>query len=464
MVAVQQSFNPLSSATDLFVSDIHGENRTFSRILRNANPAARLHMVGDIYDRGPEPDLAMDELAAWPALDVQWGNHDMLWMGASLGQRGCVANVVRICARYGNLSVLTDTYGIDLTPLVEFAFDAYADDPCVSFGCKGSPDLTPEKLEESRKVQKAMAYIQFKVEAQTIAENPSFGLEKRNLLDHIDYEAGTIELDGQIYEVTDKIFPTIDPADPYRMTPDEERVMAYLVDAFVGCERLQRHIALFLEHGSLYTISGNNLLFHACVPLNPDGTLKQVEIFGQTLAGRALYDAVDGWVRDAFAATDPEAKKRGLDSLWYLWLGEGSPLFAKSKMATLEIYLIADKDAQKEVKNSFYSLLDDEQAMGRIFEAFDLDPAQSRIVCGHVPVKVAKGEDPVRCGGHVLIIDGGMSRAYQSTSGIGGFVLASCPEGEFLGSIEPFALEPYASMPFDENDMSLHVEWRKLEF
>ena len=272
-----------------------------------------------------------------------------------------------------------------------------------------------------------------------------------------------MELDGQVYELKDKVFPTIDPADPYRMTPDEERVMDYLVNAFIGCERLQQHIALFLERGSMYKICGDALLFHACVPLNPDGTLKEATFFGQTYAGRALYDAVDGYVRDAFAATDPEARKRGLDFLWYLWLGVGSPLFAKSKMATFEIYLIADKATQKEEKNSFYKLLDDKQAMGTIMRDFGMDPASSYIVCGHTPVKVKDGADPVTCDGHVFVIDGGMSRAYQPNSGIGGFVLARTDDGLELGYIEPFALEPYASQPVDENDMTLHVmEWRTI--
>ena len=239
--------------------------------------------------------------------------------------------------------------------------------------------------------------------------------------------------------------------------------MDYLVQAFVGCERLQRHIALFLERGSMYKICNDTLLLHACVPLNPDGTLMATTIFGRTLAGRALYDAVDQYVRDAFAATDAADRKRGMDSIWYLWLGVGSPLFAKSKMATLEIYLIADKAAQKEEKNSFYKLLEDEAAMATIFRDFDMDPACSRIVCGHTPVKVKDGEDPVKCGGRVLIIDGGMSRAYQGNSGVGGFVLARTEDGLALGTIEPFALEPYASMPVDENDESLHVlAWRQL--
>ena len=416
----------------------------------------RLHMVGDIYDRGPCPDLVMDELLTWQNMDIQWGNHDMLWMGAALGQPGCVCNAVRICARYGNLSVLEDTYGIDLEPLKSFARTAYAEDPCAAFGLKGSPAISDEEKALSAKVQKAMAYIQFKVEAQLIAENPSFGLEKRNLLHRIDYTAGTVELDGVVHELTDKVFPTIDPADPYRLTPEEERVVEQLCAAFTGCERLQRHIALFLEAGSLYTICGDTLLFHACVPLEADGSLKQVEFFGNTYAGRSLFDAVDGYVRAAFQATDPAERKRGLDLLWYLWLGEGSPLFAKSKMATFELYLIADKAARKEVKNSFYSLLEDEQVMNGILEDFGMDPATSRMVCGHVPVKVKNGEDPVKCGGKVTIIDGGMSRAYQPTTGIAGFALAKGPEGVRLATLEPFA----GTQEAIDGNLELGASWR----
>ncbi|MBQ6454086.1 MAG: fructose-bisphosphatase class III [Coriobacteriales bacterium] len=452
---------PLSQAAQVYVSDIHGEHRTFARILAEMNPAARLHMVGDIYDRGPAPDQAMDALAAQDNLDVQWGNHDMLWMAAAAGQPACVATVVRICARYGNLDVLTQTYGMDLSPLVDFAMSTYANDPCVAFGVKGSPDLDEAGLLEARKVQKAMAYIQFKVEHQVIADNPSFKLDHRDLLHHIDYAAGTIELDGTVYPVKDAVFPTIDPADPYRLTPDEARVMDYLVETFLGNKRLQDHIKVFLDKGSMYKIDGDVLLLHACVPLNKDGSLKESTVFDRTLAGRALYDAIDGYVRDAFNATDPAERKRGQDFLWWLWLAPGSPLFAKSKMATLEIYLIADKAAQKEDKNAFYKLLENEDAIAGIFRDFGMDPAKSRMIVGHTPVKVSGGEDPVKCGGHVMIIDGGMSRAYQPNSGIGGFVLVADADGAMqLGSIEPIALEPYKGQP---DDGALHVlEWRAL--
>ncbi len=419
----------------------------------------RLHIVGDIYDRGPYPHIIMDALMEHHSLDIQWGNHDIVWMGASLGQRGCIAHVVRNCARYGNLSILEDAYGINVLPLASFALEAYKDDPCVAFGLKGNPDLPPQELEMNVKIQKAMAIIQFKVEAQLIDENPGFGLEGRKLLDKIDYENGTVMLDGVAYELTDTVFPTVDPADPYRLTPEEEDVMQRLEQAFTGCEKLQRHMRFFLDAGSLYKICNGNLLFHACVPLNADGSLMETEVFGETYKGRALYDVMERYVRAAFDDANPELAKRGRDLLWYMWLGEGSPLFAKSKMATFELYLIAEKEARKEVKNSFYSYLDDERVMGGIFEDFGMDPETSRIVCGHVPVKVKDGEDPVKCGGRVLTIDGGFSKAYQPTTGIAGYTLISNSYGFVLAAHEPLESMRAAVV----NELDIHSSRKVVE-
>ena len=419
----------------------------------------RLHIVGDIYDRGPYPHIIMDALMEHHSLDIQWGNHDIVWMGASLGQRGCIAHVVRNCARYGNLSILEDAYGINVLPLASFALEAYKDDPCVAFGLKGNPDLPPQELEMNVKIQKAMAIIQFKVEAQLIDENPGFGLEDRKLLDKIDYENGTVMLDGIEYELTDTVFPTVDPADPYRLTPEEEDVMQRLEQAFTGCEKLQRHMRFFLDAGSLYKICNGNLLFHACVPLNADGSLMETEVFGETYKGRALYDVMERYVRAAFDDANPELAKRGRDLLWYMWLGEGSPLFAKSKMATFELYLIAEKEARKEVKNSFYSYLDDERVMGGIFEDFGMDPETSRIVCGHVPVKVKDGEDPVKCGGRVLTIDGGFSKAYQPTTGIAGYTLISNSYGFVLAAHEPLESMRAAVV----NELDIHSSRKVVE-
>ena len=400
---------------------------------------SRLHLVGDIYDRGPAPQRIMDMLMEYPSVDIEWGNHDIVWMGAALGQEGCIAHVVRNCARYGNLSILEEAYGINLRPLAEFAMDAYADDPCAAFGLKGNPGLSPEETELNVKIQKAMAIIQFKVEARLIDEYPSFGLEDRKLLGKIDREAGTVVVDGIEYALTDTVFPTVDPADPYRMTAGERAAMDSLVRAFTECEKLQRHMRFLLEEGSLYRISGNTLMFHACVPLNADGSLLETDVFGETYKGRALYDVMERYVRAAFDDADPAMRKRGRDLMWYMWLGQGSPLFAKSKMATFELYLIADKAARKEVKNPYYSLLEDKAVMGGIFEDFGMNPESSRIVCGHTPVKVKDGEDPVKCDGRVVIIDGGFSSAYQPTTGIAGFTLVSGADGVALATHEPLA-------------------------
>ncbi len=419
----------------------------------------RLHIIGDIYDRGPYPHVIMDALMDYHSLDIQWGNHDIVWMGASLGQRGCIAHVVRNCARYGNLSILEDAYGINILPLASFALDAYKDDPCVAFGLKGNPDLPPQELETNVKIQKAMAIIQFKVEGKLIDENPSFGLDDRKLLHRIDYDKGTVVVDGIEYELTDTVFPTVDPADPYRLTPEEEDVMQRLEQAFTGCEKLQAHMRFFLEAGSLYKVYNGNLLLHACVPLNADGSLKEVDVFGETYKGRALYDVMERYVRAGFFDPDSEMRKRGRDLMWYLWLGEGSPLFAKSKMATFELYLIAEKEARKEVKNPFYTLLDDEGVFAGIFEDFGLDPETAHIVCGHVPVKVKDGEDPVKCNGRVLTIDGGFSKAYQPTTGIAGYTLISNSHGFVLAAHEPLE-STYAAVV---NEQDIHSSRRVVE-
>lgn len=398
----------------------------------------RLHIIGDIYDRGPHPDTIIDLLEAHHDVDIQWGNHDVVWMGASLGQWGCIAHVVRNCARYGNLSILEDSYGINLLPLAEFARRTYENDPCVAFGLKGNPDLTERELLMNVRIQKAMAIIQFKVEAELIDKYPSFNLKDRKLLDKIDYERGVVTLDGTEYELTDKVFPTVDPDNPYALTPEEENVMRRLEQAFIGSEKLQRHMRYLLKVGSLYKIFNNNLMFHACVPLNDDGSLMEVDIFGEKYKGRALYDVLETKVRDAFTSFDKDLREKGRDLLWYMWLGQGSPLFAKSKMATFELYLIADKAARKEEKNAFYKLMNDESVIDNIFRDFSMDPECSHMVCGHVPVKVKEGEDPVRCNGKVFTIDGGFSKAYQPTTGIAGYTLISNSYGFVLAAHEPF--------------------------
>lgn len=418
-----------------------------------------LHVIGDVYDRGPAAELIMDELLAFPSVDIQWGNHDIVWMGASLGQRGCIAHVVRNCARYGNLDILENAYGMDISTLKDFALAAYADDPCVAFGLKGNPGLSDEDLALNIKIQKAMAILQFKVEAALIDEYPCFALEDRKLLDKIDFQRNTVVVDNIEYALTDTVFPTVDPESPFALTDAEEKVMESLQNAFVNCEKLQRHIALFRDKGTLYKVCNGNLLLHACVPLNADGTLKEANIYGEICKGRRLYEVCDGYVKAAFGSDDAQLRKRGRDLMWWMWLGEASPLFAKSKMATFELYFIAEKEARKEVKNPFYSLLGDAEVLERVCTDFGLDPATAHIICGHVPVKVKDGEDPIKCGGHVLTIDGGFSSAYQKTTGIAGFTLISSADSFVLASHEPL---PSTKAAIEDN-IDIHSSLRTIE-
>ena len=385
-----------------------------------------LHIVGDIFDIGPGPHIIMDKLMEYHSIDIQWGNHDVLWMGAAAGQRGCIANVIRICARYGNLDILEDAYGINLLPLATFALNVYKDDPCECFQLKADSGHTPGEKLMNIKMHKAISIIQFKVEGQIIKKNPGFKMEKRNLLHHIDYEAGTIELDGKTYELLDKNFPTVDPKKPYALTKEEEDIMERLERAFLNCEKLQRHMRFLLNKGGLYKVYNNNLLYHGCVPLNEDGSLKNVRIYGHSYKGKGLYE-VDG-----------KEKERGKDMMWYIWLSENSPLFGKDKMATFERYFLAEKETHKEKKNPYYCLLENEKVVDRIMDEFGLQNECRHIINGHVPVKTKNGESPIKCGGKVLVIDGGFSRAYQKETGIAGYTLIYNSYGLILAAHEPF--------------------------
>ena len=397
-----------------------------------------LHIVGDIYDRGPGPHIIMEELRKYHSVDIQWGNHDVLWMGAAVGQRGCIANVIRICARYGNLDILEDGYGINLLPLASFSMNTYREDPCECFQLKGEPEYGDSEMLLDIKMHKAMSVIQFKVEGQIIRENPDFHMEDRNLLHHIDFEAGTIEIDGAVYKLKDTNFPTVDPADPYALTAEEEDIMHRLEKAFLNCSKLQKHMRFLLNKGALYKVHNGNLLYHGCVPLNEDGSFKKVKLYGKYYKGRALYEVLESYVRKGFYALDEEEKKRGKDMMWYIWLNENSPLFGKNKMATFERYFLEEKELHKEKKNPYYALLEDEDAVDHIMKAFDLDPAQSHIINGHVPVKTKNGESPVKCDGKVLVIDGGFSKAYQKETGIAGDTLIYNSHGMILAAHDPF--------------------------
>ena len=397
-----------------------------------------LHILGDVYDRGPGPHIIMDMLQKYHSVDIQWGNHDVLWMGAAAGQWGCMANVIRICARYGNMDILEDGYGINLLPLATYAMRVYEGDHCECFKLKGTQRPDRAETEMNQKIHKAISIIQFKVEGQIIARNPQFKLEGRNLLHRINWEEGTINLDGTSYRMLDLNFPTVDPEHPYQLTGEEEEIMERLEKAFLGCEKLQSHMRFLLAKGGLYKVYNKNLLYHGCVPLTEDGELKPVTLYGKTYKGQQLYEAVESYVRKGFFALNPSEKLKGKDVMWYIWLHPDSPLFGKDKMATFERYFLAEKETHVEKKNPYYKLLEKEEVVDRILDGFGLLREGTHIINGHVPVKLKNGESPIKCNGKVLVIDGGFSRAYQKETGIAGYTLIYNSYGLLLVAHEPF--------------------------
>lgn len=377
-----------------------------------------LHIVGDIYDRGPGAHIIMDTLCDYHNVDIQWGNHDLLWMGAYAGNDACMANVARICLRYANLDTLEEGYGINLLPLATFAMETYADTPLEVFNPKIkfiSKYYTNKELRIISQMHKAISVIQWKLEAAIIARNPEYGMEDRNRLHLIDFENGTVRIDGVDYKMKDSDFPTVDPANPYELTEDEQSIIRHMHASFVGSEKLRRHIRCMLHRGSFYLARNNNLLYHASIPLNADGSFKTVTVAGEPFRGKALLDRLDRLVQHACRKGDDEnpLKQYSVDYMWYLWCGPDSPSFDKSRMATFERYLLDDKEPQKEDKGWYYRLSDSESTCRMILEEFGLDPESGHIINGHVPVKIIKGEKPVKAGGKLLVIDGGFSKAYQ---------------------------------------------------
>mgnify|MGYP001404161223 FL=1 len=394
----------------------------------------RLHIVGDIYDRGPSPHLIMDTLIDYHNVDIQWGNHDILWMGAGLGSKACIANVIRICARYGNNDILEDGYGINLLPLAAFAMEKYADDPCEYFKIKTNKN-TPLKAQ----IHKAITVIQMKIEGNVIERNPEFEMEHRNLFRKTDFKKGTVIIDGVEYELRDKNFPTVDVDNPLKLTPEESEIMENLRLAFLRSEKLQRHIRFLFAKGSIYLRCNSNLLYHACIPLTEDGKLKEVNVRGQKVKGREYLDLAEKICREAYFNRANSAKdKLNCDYVWYMWCGKDSPMFGKDSMKTFERYFIEDKTTHTEKKNHYYNFYNEEATCDMILEEFDLNPKISHIVNGHVPVKVKKGESPIKANGKLYIIDGGFSRAYQPETGIAGYTLIYNSYGLKLVSHAPF--------------------------
>ena len=396
----------------------------------------RLHVIGDIYDRGAGAVTVMDALENYHSVDIQWGNHDISWMGAASGSDICIANVVRISAKYGNLSTLEDGYGINLIPLERFAFDVYKDDRCERFLPETAEDADERKM--TAKIHKAIAVIQLKLEGLLAQRRPEFHLSERVFLDKIDHERKTVCIGGKTYSLVDDYFPTVNPDNPYELSEGEKRVCAKLREAFHGSEKLRRHVEFLFSRGSMYRIYNGNLLYHGCVPLDRDGSFRRVEIAGKIYFGKSLYDALEGWIRKGRYSTDERERQYGRDIMWFVWSNENSPLYGKDKMTTFERYFLADKESYAEEKNAYYRLCDDEETVERIFREFGIDPDKGHIINGHVPVKVKKGESPVHCGGKVIIIDGGFSRAYQKVTGIAGYTLVSDSRTAKLIAHEPF--------------------------
>ena len=398
-----------------------------------------LHIVGDIFDRGPGPHIIMDILRNYHSVDIQWGNHDVVWMGAAAGQLACIANVVRLSVRYGNLDTLEEGYGINLIPLVTFCLDTYKDVDCEAFKISCTKDYDTKYMELDKMMHKAMTIIQFKLEGQLIKKYPEFEMSDRLLLDKIDYKKKTVTVYGREYPMKDCDFPTVDPDDPYKLTEAEADMMERLRHAFARSEKLQKHVRFMYSKGSMYKIYNSNLLYHGCVPLDENGEFKKVKLFGNEYSGKSLYDILESYARKGYYTTDnPEEREKGRDILWYIWTNANSPVFGKDKMATFERYFIEDKDTHTEKKNKYYELLNDEATVNKILREFGLDERFSHIVNGHVPVEQKKGESPIKCGGKLLVIDGGFSKAYQSKTGIAGYTLVYNSHGMWIAAHEPF--------------------------
>ncbi|MBC3888107.1 fructose-bisphosphatase class III [Acetobacterium paludosum] len=399
-----------------------------------------LHIIGDVYDRGPGPDVVMDTLMQHHSLDIQWGNHDILWMGAAAGNPSCIANTVRIALRYANMDVIEDGYGINLVPLASFSNRVYRDDPCLDF----IPKITEEQHTSDQeialmaKMHKAIAIIQFKLEETLIDKHPEYHMEKRQLLRCIDFENSTVTVEGVVYPLNDSNFPTLDPNNPYTLTEEEAQVVDRLVYAFLHSERLQKHIHFMYAKGSMYKVFNDNLLFHACVLLNNDGSFKTIRLCGNDYSGKLLMDKFDQMAREAyFGNTNSDHTES--DILWFLWCHEDSPLFGKDKMATFERYFIDDKTPHKEHHAPFYILIDDDDILAKkILVEFGVDPEEGHLINGHIPVKTISGESPIRAKGKQLVIDGGFARAYQKTTGIAGYTLVYNSYGLILISHDPF--------------------------
>ncbi len=396
-----------------------------------------LHIIGDIYDRGPGASIIMDKLMKHHSLDIQWGNHDILWMGACAGNEACICNVVRICSRYDNLPTLEEGYGINIRHLATFANRTYKEDPSKEFlpkGCENSRYTSSDKIVMA-KIQKAIAIIQFKVEGKLIKNHSEYYMDDRLILDKVNYKKGTVNLNGKVYELNDKYFPTIDSKNPYELTKEEEEILEKLKNSFMQSEKLQKHVAFLYAKGHMYQKYNGNLLFHGCIPLDDKGNFEEVKILGKWVKGKDLMDQMEEIAHRAYFGKDNQEE---IDYMWYLWGGPKSPLFGKDKVATFERYFIDDKAPHKENKNNYYKFHDDENICNMILKHFGADVEEGHIINGHVPVKAKDGESPVRANGKLIVIDGGFAKSYQESTGLAGYTLTYNSHGLVLAANEPF--------------------------
>lgn len=394
----------------------------------------QLHIIGDIFDRGPRADRIIDELMKHHDVDIQWGNHDVSWIGAMCGNPVCLMSVLRIAISYNGFDVLEDGYGINLRPLSMFAATTYADDPCTRFmpHVLDENEFDPVDPHLAAKMHKAVAVMLFKLEGQLIRRHPEYGMNDRLLLDKIDRAAGTVTIGGQAYPMLDTCFPTLDPADPYALTEEEQGLVDGFLASFRHSERLRTHIDFIVNHGAMYKVANGKLLYHGCMPLEPDGSFSELSLRTGRFAGRALLDHLEMRVRRAYHSQDSDS----VDLMWYLWCGSKSPVFGKDRMTSFERYFVEDKALHKEPMNPYYQYVDNREFCERLMEEFGLDPQTSHIVNGHVPVK--HGETPIKAGGRLFVIDGGISKAYRSKTGIAGYTLISSSHEIQLAEHKPF--------------------------
>ena len=399
----------------------------------------QLHILGDIFDRGPGAHIIMDYLLTRENFDIQWGNHDALWMGAAAGCDPCIATVLRLSLRFGNMTTLEEGYGINLLPLATFAIEYYSEDPCKEFIPHTEKPLDEKSTRLIAQMHKAISIIQFKLEAQMRRQYPEWGMNGPGTLENIDYNRSVYILDGKEYELKDRIFPTVNPSDPYKLTPEEEDVVNKLHHSFRISEKLQKHIRCLLSHGCMYGIFNGNLLFHASIPLNEDGSLKEVMLNGKKYKGKELLHHIGMYIRTAFQNdVSKTERQKARDYFWYLWCGPDSPLFDKNRMTTFERYFLADNSLYHEEKGNYYKLREKPEICDSILDAFDVKGSNRHIINGHVPVHASQGENPIKADGRLMVIDGGFAKAYHKTTGIAGYTLVYHSRGFLLIQHEPF--------------------------